>query len=111
MQFYRSLVPKSIPIITEIGQCVINNPEMHLGHIEQNIALILTKLFSFYEMPIVDRHLHAKSSAVMKTCRVCSKTKHLSSFTKTVLNYCHSICNSCSSEMMERFLSRIIVFL
>ena len=62
-------------------------------------------------MPIPERRLYTKNSAVMKKCRVCSKTKHLSSFTKTVLNYCHSICNSCSSEMMERFLSRIIVFL
>ena len=50
-------------------------------------------------MPAYKRHLPYQSSAVMKCCRVCHQTKHISAFTRTVLNYCQSICNTCSPEL------------
>ena len=41
-------------------------------------------------------------SVVHKSCHVCLEIKHISSFTKSAFNYCHSICNACYSHKGHR---------
>ena len=73
---------------------------MHTLTINVHASLPLNFIYFFYSfvMPLGKKAYLNEGSAVLKRCNACRQVKHISAFTKTVLNYCHSICNSCSSD-------------
>lgn len=54
--------------------------------------------FPAFPMKFGGKTTKYSKSVVHKSCRVCLEIKHISSFTKSAFNYCHSICNTCSSR-------------
>lgn len=54
--------------------------------------------FPVFPMKFGGKTTKYSKSVVHKSCRVCLEIKHISSFTKSAFNYCHSICNACSSR-------------
>ena len=46
-------------------------------------------------MPLSEKHVPIKRSAVLKHCRICDTTKHICSFSHSAYTYCNNVCNSC----------------
>lgn len=65
---------------------------------QKSFVILNYLFFSFFVMSIPCNRIARRSSSVQKTCRVCHRVKHISAFTKSVLNYCNSVCNICSLQ-------------
>lgn len=58
-------------------------------------------------MPLPEKHIPLKRSAVLKHCCVCDTTKHICAFSHSAYTYCNNVCNVC---YLERKSSKKSIF-